>query len=211
MTCRKEFKLVLANQLAQGSQISDVPTSGFGANIYSQFALIFCGIRSGRWGRQVGNHYFVTVALTLAAVHLLAGSANAQMGHAYLSVGAGAADLTGGVDVRVGDNLVGIGGEFGLGQLFVGSFTGSLHPISNRTNRPIDPFVTVSLTGLGSSPYSAQGMSVGGGGTAWFSRRLGLRVDGFKFWPVFSEEEVTPAEFSPKLWGARVGLAFRVG
>jgi len=157
----------------------------------------------------VGKNYFVTVALTLATIQLLAGSASAQMSHAYLSVGAGVADLTGGVDVRVGDTLVGIGGELGVGQLLVGSLTGSLHPM---TNRRLDPVVTVSLTGMDSSGYTAGGMSVGAGMTFWFSGRFGLRVDGFRFWPVFSEDELLPTdEFSPNHWGARVGLAFRFG
>lgn len=156
---------------------------------------------------DVGSRYFVTVAFTVVVVQLLAGSASAQLSHAYLSAGAGAAELTGGVDVRIGDTLVGVGGELGVGQLFVGSLTGSLHPL---TNRRLDPFVTVSLTGMGSSGYSAGGMSVGAGVTSWFSGRFGLRVDGFRFWPVFSEDELLPTdEFSPKLWGARVGLTFR--
>ena len=184
---------------------------------YGQGFCLAASVRRRRgaaleWSDQPGLHHLVygpTSARHESRPSSGAGSCNGA--RAYLSVGAGAAGLTGGVDVRGGDSLVGVGGEFGLGQLLVGSLTGSLHPMSNRTNRPIDPFVTVSLTGLASSPYSAQGMSVGGGVTAWFSRRLGLRVDGFRFWPVFGEEEVTPAEFSPKLWGARVGLAFRFG
>jgi hypothetical protein len=126
-----------------------------------------------------------------------------------ISVGAGAAELTGGVDVRIGDTLTGVGGELGVGQLFVSSLTASLHPVTSQNNGRIDPFVKVSLTGVGSSPYSAGGMSVGAGITSWFSRRLGLQVDGFRFWPVFSE--TFDDDFSPKLWGARVGLAFRFG
>ena len=104
---------------------------------------------------------------------------------------------------------MGVGGDVGAGQLLVASLVGSYHLLPHRPDRPADPFVTGSLTAMGSSPYSATGVSLGGGVTYWGSRRLGLRVEGFRFWPVIHEDGVSPAEFSPNLWGVRGGLAFR--
>jgi len=118
-------------------------------------------------------------------------------------------DLSGGVDWLIATAPIGVGGEIGAGQLLVASLTGSYHPFVRRTTRRLDPFAMVAVTGLASSPFSAKGMSVGGGVIYWPLRLLGLRIDGFRFWPVSTEYSVNPEEFSPHYWALRAGVAFR--
>jgi hypothetical protein len=64
----------------------------------------------------------------------------------------------------------------------------------------VHPFVRVSLTSVGSSPYNATGVSLGGGVAWWPWRRIGF----------LTEDQVPSGEdFAPRLWAVRGGLALR--
>ncbi len=120
--------------------------------------------QTSRWGR---------CALVLLIVLLLSGSLSAQgKSYAYVSLGAGATDINGGLDWAISGGPIGIGGEVGTGWVFLGAVTGSYHFLADRP-RKHDVFATVGYAGLGSSEFSSQGMTVGGGasvlaaGTPW--------------------------------------------
>ena len=102
---------------------------------------------------------------------------------------------------------VGIGAEFGLGNLIVLSLTGSYHPLAHRPARKLDPFATVGFTMLGDLNYDARGLSVGAGITYWPRKRIGLRLDGFSFLPRRDDIQFENWHY----WGMRAGVAFHVG
>jgi len=158
------------------------------------------------------------VPLACAGSLVLPGSANAQASHFFVSLGAGATELSGGMDWVLPGVPVALGAEAGLGNLFWTSGTVSYVPFAERRGEAVHPFVRLSVTGVGSSPYNASGLSLGGGVALWSSRHIGLRVEALKFWPTFSEgvagpgPTVAPSDptvppFEPRLWAARIGLA----
>ena len=129
--------------------------------------------------------------------------------HGYVSLGAGATDLNGGLDWVIADGPIGIGGEVGSGWVFLAAITGSYHFLARRP-RKHDLFATVGYAGLGSSEFSSQGVTVGGGATYWPVARLGLRFDAFRFLPVATDNSIPAEERSPsRYWGVRAGVAFR--
>jgi hypothetical protein len=135
-------------------------------------------------------------------------SANAQgRSHVYTSLGAGATQLDGGVDWLIMNGPIGIGAEFGLGNLIVLSLTGSYHPLAHRAASKLDPFATVGFTTLGDLNYDARGVSVGGGVTYWPRKRVGLRLDGFSFLP--RRDDIRFEKWN--YWGLRAGIAFHFG
>lgn len=127
----------------------------------------------------------------------------------YVSLGAGATDLNGGLDWVIKGGPIGIGGEVGAGWVFLAAITGSYHFVASRP-RKHDVFATVGYAGLGSSEFSSQGPTVGGGATYWPAARLGLRFDAYRFLPVATDNSIPTEERSPsRYWGVRAGVAFR--
>ena len=123
-----------------------------------------------------GGRASVLVLLIL----LLPSSLGAQAkSHGYVSLGAGATDLNGGLDWVIADGPIGIGGEVGEGWVFLAAITGSYHFLARRP-RKHDLFATVGYAGLGSSEFSSQGVTVGGGAQctgrwrAWVSGSMPL-------------------------------------
>ena len=135
---------------------------------------------------------------------------SAQSNQAYLSLGAGATDLSGGADWLVFGTPVALGAELGAGNLFVASLAASYQPFARQLQRKVHPFVQVSLTAVSSSPYSAACVGLGGGLLYWpRSQRVGLRVEGAKLWPAFDVDQSPPGKtFVPRLWTLRAGVAF---
>ena len=141
---------------------------------------------------------------------LFPGSLSAQgKSHGYVSLGAGATDVNGGLDWVLPGGPIGIGGELGTGWVFLAAITGSYHVLARRP-RNHDVFATVGYARLGSSEFSSQGVTVGGGATYWPAARLGLRLDAFRFLPVATDDTIPAEERSPsRYWGVRAGVAFR--
>jgi hypothetical protein len=164
-------------------------------------------IRAGaEWRRECGRRASVLLLLILP----IASSVNAQeKSHAYVSLGAGATHLNGGLEWVIAGGPIGIGGEVGAGWVFLAAITGSYHFLAPRPGKH-DLFATVGYARLGSSEFSSQGVTVGGGATYWPAARLGLRFDAFKFLPVATDTNIPAEERSPsRYWGARAGVAFR--
>lgn len=153
-----------------------------------------------------GWHALVLVWLIL----LLPSSLSAQAkSHGYVSLGAGATDVNGGLDCVLPGGTIGVGGELGTGWVFLAAITGSYHVLARRP-RNHDVFATVGYARLGSSEFSSQGVTVGGGATYWPAARLGLRLDAFRFLPVATDDTIPAEERSPsRYWGVRAGVAFR--
>ena len=129
--------------------------------------------------------------------------------HGYVSLGAGATDLNGGLDWVIVGGPIGIGGEVGTGWAFLAAITGSYHFLARRP-RNHDLFATVGYARLGSSEFSSQGVTIGGGATYWPAAHLGLRFDAFRFLPVATDDAIPAEERSPsRYWGVRAGVAFR--
>ena len=141
---------------------------------------------------------------------VLPGSLSAQgKSHGYVSLGAGATDLNGGLDWVIAGGPIGIGGELGAGWVFLASITGSYHFPASRSSKN-DLFATVGYAELGSDEFSSQGVTVGGGATYWPAAHLGLRFDAFRFLPVATDNVIPAEERSPsRYWGLRAGVAFR--
>jgi hypothetical protein len=152
------------------------------------------------------RHYVSILFLSL----LLPSGLNAQSkSHGYVAVGAGATDLNGGVEWIPADTRLGIGGEIGVGWVYLGGVTVSYHPLA-RTARH-DVFANVGYMGMSSSEVSVHGMSVGGGAVYWAASRVGVRIDAFKFLPVSTHNAIRAEERSQsRYWGVRAGVAFRV-
>jgi hypothetical protein len=140
----------------------------------------------------------------------VANPVSAQSSQAYVSLGAGATDLSGGADWLVFRAPIAIGAEAGVGNLLVASVGASYQPFARQLQRKVHPFLRVSLTAVSSSPYSASCIGLGGGLVYWpRSRRVGLRVEGSKLWPAFDEDPIPLGEtFVPRLWTVRAGVAF---
>jgi hypothetical protein len=131
--------------------------------------------------------------------------------HSYVSAGAGATDLSGGIDWVIGDGPLSIGAEVGVGWVFLAALNASYHPLSRRAS-PHDVFATIGYARLGSGEFSSHGVNVGGGATYWPASRVGLRFDAFRFLPASTTNDIPAAERSPsRYWGVRAGVAFRVG
>jgi hypothetical protein len=148
--------------------------------------------------------------LLVLLLFLFASSPSAQgKSQGFVSIGAGATELNGGLDLRIAGGSVGIGGEIGAGWAFLGAITGSYHFFSRRP-RKHDVFATVGYGGLANSEVSSQGVTVGGGTTLWPATRLGIRFDAFRFLPVATDNNIPVDERSPsRYWGVRAGVAFR--
>jgi hypothetical protein len=155
----------------------------------------------------------VLTALMPSACLLSVRPAAAQGSHAYASLGVGATDLSGGVAWLLPKTPVAVGGEYGLGNLFWASMTASYQPFARPSGRKANPFLQVSVTAVGSSPYNGTGVSLGGGVVWWARRRLGFRAEAIKFWPTFTEDVAPTAPdlsaFEPPMWAVRGGVAFR--
>jgi len=129
--------------------------------------------------------------------------------HGYVSLGAGATDLSGGLDWVIAGGPIGIGAEVGAGWVFFAALNGSYHFLPRRPSKH-DLFATVGYAELVSSEFTSQGMRVGGGATYWPAARLGLRFDAFRFLPVATEDNIPAEARSPsRYWGVRAGVAFR--
>ena len=142
---------------------------------------------------------------------LFPSSARAQAkSYGYVSLGAGATDLNGGLEWVIAGGPIGIGAEVGAGWVFFAAVTGSYHFLARRPSKH-DLFARVGYAGLGSSEFSSQGVTVGGGATYWPASRLGVRFDAFKFLPVATDNSIPTDERSPsRYWGVRAGVAFRL-
>jgi hypothetical protein len=145
-------------------------------------------------------------SVLLLLILLLPSSLSAQgKSHVHVSLGAGATHLNGGLKWVIGRGPIGIGGEVGAGWVSLAAITGSYHFLGRRP-RKHDLFATVGYAGLGSSEFSSQGVTVGGGGTYWPAVRLGLRFDAFRFLPVATDNNI-PARraFSVPVLGCASG------
>jgi hypothetical protein len=101
--------------------------------------------------------------LSTAAVCLLLQSslsAHAKS-HGYVAVGASATEVNGGGEWVAADGLMGIGGEVGVGWVFLAAINASYHLVVRQTAKH-DVFATVGYAGMSSSEFSAQGVTVGG-------------------------------------------------
>jgi hypothetical protein len=141
---------------------------------------------------------------------LLPGSLSAQgKSHGYVSLGAGATDLNGGLDWVIVGGPIGIGGEVGVGWVALAAISASYHILERQPSR-LDVFATVGYARLGSSEFSSQGVTAGGGATYWPTARVGLRFDAFRFLPVSTDNSIPAHERSAtRYWGIRAGVAFR--
>jgi hypothetical protein len=147
---RAEVRAIMAPRRAAQLETLDVvrPTTGVKP---ARETLMMCTLRICRC--------VLLPMLIVALPH----SADAQgRSHAYVSLGVGATQLDGGVDWLILNRAIGIGAEFGAGNLVVLSFNGSYHPLAHGPSRKLDPFVTVGFTTLGDLNYDARGVSVGG-------------------------------------------------
>ena len=152
---------------------------------------------------------FVLIFLLLGLLLPTSLSAQAKT-HGYVSAGAGATDLSGGIDFVVADGPLSIGGEVGVGWVFLGALKASYH-LLNRRASTADVFATVGYAGMGSSELSSNGITVGGGAVYWPAARVGLRFDAFKFLPVSTNHNIPVAQRSDaRYWGVRAGVAFRI-
>ena len=150
-------------------------------------------------------------ALTaLCVLMLVSDSVRAEgKSHSFVSIGAGATDLNGGLDWLPAGGPLGIGGELGVGWVFLASLSASYHPL-NRSPAPFDPFLRVSFMEFSSSEFTARGPGIGGGATWWLKPWLGIRADAFRFLPGVVENNIPEDErSSSRYWGARAGVAFR--
>ena len=150
------------------------------------------------------------VSRPILLVLLFPGSLSAQgKSQGFVSLGAGATDLNGGLDWVIAGGPIGIGAEVGAGWVFFAALTGSYHFLARRPSKH-DVFATVGYAGMGSSEFSSQGVTVGGGATFWPATHLGLRFDAFRFLPVATENNIPAEERSAsRSWGVRAGVAFR--
>ena len=92
-------------------------------------------------------------AAIFAGCLAVARSVSAQGSQAYLSLGAGATDLSGGADWLVLGTPVAVGAELGAGNLLVASLGASYQPFARQLQRKVHPFLRVSLAAVASSPY----------------------------------------------------------
>ena len=150
-------------------------------------------------------------ALVLVLLIVLCPSSLGAQGksHGYVSLGAGATDLNGGLDWVIAGGPIGIGADVGAGWVFLAAITGSYHFPVRRSSKH-DVFATVGYAGLGNSEFSSQGVTFGGGAAYWPAAHLGLRFDAFRFVPVSTDDNIPAEARSPsRYWGVRAGVAFR--
>ena len=149
-------------------------------------------------------------AAIFAGCLAVASPVSAQSSQAYLSLGAGATDLSGGAEWLVIGTPVAVGAELGAGNLLVASLAASYQPFARQLERKAHPFLRVSFTAVSSSPYAAECVGLGGGLAYWpQSPKVGLRVEAAKLLPAFDEDLSPPGEtFVPRLWTLRVGVTF---
>ena len=131
-----------------------------------------------------------------------------ETSHGHVSLGAGATDVNGGVDWLLKNGPVAIGADVGIGWVLMGAITASYH-LFHRQQRRYDVFTTGGYAMMGSSEFTSNGATLGGGMTYWPARRVGLRLDSFRFVPVTTDNNTLDRSPS-RYWGARVGVAFRI-
>jgi hypothetical protein len=147
----------------------------------------------------------ITLLLGILVQHSLAAQAKS---HGYVSAGAGATDLNGGIDWAIADTALSLGADVGAGWVFLAAVNASYHLPARPASRR-DVFATIGYARLGSSEFSSHGVTLGGGGTYWPSR-VGLRVDAFRFLPASTSNNIRVEERSrSRYWGVRAGVAFR--
>jgi hypothetical protein len=153
-----------------------------------------------------------TVVVLAAYLLVAPGTLTAQTkSHGHVSVGAGATDLSAGLDWIVKDGPVGIAAEVGVGWAFLAALNASYH-FTGRQPSKHDVFATAGYARMGSSEFSSNGLTIGGGTVYWPAARVGLRFDAFKFLPVSTNHNIPAEERSPtRYWGVRAGVAFRFG
>ncbi len=156
---------------------------------------------------------FSHVVVTALALCLLLGLSvplSAQgKSHGFVTAGTGATDLDAGLDFLLPGGPIGVGVDVGLGWAFLAQLTGSYHFLAARHGRH-DLFATVGIAALGSSEFSSQGATVGGGAVFWPARHVGLRLDAFRYLVLQREDHVSPDRRSDSTyWGVRAGVAFR--
>lgn len=156
------------------------------------------------------THSAQRTLITLLLGVLLQSFLSAQVkSHGYVSAGAGATDVNGGIDGIVADGPFSIGGEVGVGWVFLAALNASYHLLARRASAH-DVFARVGYARLGSSEFSSHGLNVGGGAAYWPAARVGLRVDAFRFLPVSTTNNIRAEERSPsRYWGVRAGVTFR--
>jgi hypothetical protein len=150
------------------------------------------------------------VSVPILLILLFPSSLSAQgKSHGYVSLGAGATDLNGGLEWVIAGGPIGIGAEVGAGWVFFAAVTGSYHFLAHRPSKH-DLFATLGYAGLGNSEFSSQGVTVGGGATFWPATHLGVRFDAFRFLPVATTNSISAEARAPsRYWGVRAGVAFR--
>ena len=120
-------------------------------------------------------------SVPLLLILLFLSSLSAQgKSHGYVTLGAGATDLNGGLDWVIAGGPIGIGAEVGVGWVIFTALTGSYHFLARRPSNH-DVFARVGYAGLGSSEFSSQGVTVGGGATYWPAS--GARPSCWCIWP----------------------------
>jgi hypothetical protein len=147
--------------------------------------------------------------ITLLLGILLQSSLSAQAkSYGYVSAGAGATDLNGGIEWVPANGPVGLGAELGVGWVFLGAVNASYHFLARQTARH-DVFATAGYMGMSSSEFSSHGLSVGGGAVYWLASRVGLRFNAFKYLPASTTNNIRAEErSSSRYWGVRAGVAF---
>jgi hypothetical protein len=151
----------------------------------------------------------LTGALVIVGAILAPVAARAEArSQGFVMAGAGATQLNAGGDWLIGGSAIGLGGELGVGNLLLGSVSGSFHPLAGRAASGVDPFAIIGFTGVSDLNNGASGVSVGGGLTYWVRRHLGIRLHAFVFRPTHDDIKAFSVHVSPRYWGVRAGIAF---
>jgi hypothetical protein len=140
-------------------------------------------------------------------VLLFPGVLSARKSQNFVSLGAGATELNGGLDWVIAGGPI-IAPTSAKGGCSTRRSRG--HAIFSPRPSKHDVFATVGYAGMESSEFSSQGATVGGVATFWPATHLGLRLDAFRFLPVATENNIPAEERSEsRYWGVRAGVAFR--
>ena len=104
-------------------------------------------------------------AAIIAGCLAVARPVSAQSDQAYLSLGAGATNLSGGAEGLVIGTRFAVGAELGAGQSARGVPRGLLHePFARQLQRKVHPFLRMSLTAVSKGPRTLAGcVGLGGG------------------------------------------------
>jgi hypothetical protein len=126
--------------------------------------------------------------------------------HGFFGSRADAGHAAAGAEL-LGDGRAGIGGEFGIlasggGGLFVYSVNGVLHLLPSRRRRGPSPFVTGGYTRMSSGEGSFDAWNAGAGVNAWFSARIGARLE-------FRDHVRPDSRGAVHYWSLRAGIVVR--